>query len=204
MYERQGKFNEATNAFQQSYDIFDKLKDHRGQMVALSKLGSLYLEQGELNKAVIYLKDAFHLYESMEDDYKESHTLNTFGKFLTAAMHVVEATEYNQRVTHIYSQNKELQKIQSELSGMIKTGMVRLIRPAYDGDYHYGYIALDPDGDTPDKQNVVRMDSRFINMDGLVTGMRVQVAVKTLPDGKLVAKWVKVVSEELCHESGGV
>lgn len=44
--QRQGKFDEAVDAFQRSYDLLTKLGDERGQAMVLSRLGSVAQREG--------------------------------------------------------------------------------------------------------------------------------------------------------------
>lgn len=102
-----------------------------------------------------------------------------------------EAHDYCQRARHLAPKDRNLRQLEQELGTPLCLGTIKFIRAADYGDHLFGYVALDQ----VDREAQVdaRLDSRFVNLDGLVAGMRVQVAVSMDRWGKCVVKRIVAV-----------
>ncbi|MGB5686830.1 MAG: hypothetical protein WBM35_13525, partial [Candidatus Electrothrix sp.] len=79
--------------------------------------------------------------------------------------------------------------LQKDLERPQLTGTIKFIRPARDGDHHFGYIIMD------DGNEDVRFDSRYTDITGLATNVRVAVEVKINRYGGRVARSLHRLTE---------
>ena len=80
--QRQGKFDEAVDAFQRSYDLLVKLEDQRGQAMVLNSLGGVLQRQGKFDEAVDAFQRSYDISEKLGDERSLAMVLNSLGGVL--------------------------------------------------------------------------------------------------------------------------
>jgi len=75
----QGRFDEAVDAFQRSYDILESLEDERGQAMVLNSLGGVYQRQGRFDEAVDAFQRSVQIGEDLGDQRSLAMVLNSLG-----------------------------------------------------------------------------------------------------------------------------
>jgi tetratricopeptide (TPR) repeat protein len=79
IYSRQGQFENAIQAFEQSFKIEDQLGNTRGQAMVLTSLGCVYQRQGKFSKAISILCKSVQLANNMDDNRPLAMALNSLG-----------------------------------------------------------------------------------------------------------------------------
>jgi tetratricopeptide (TPR) repeat protein len=78
-FQRQGKFNEAVDAFQRSYEISERLKDDRSLAMVLNSLGGVYQRQGRFAEALDAFQRSYGLLVQRGDRRGQAMVLNSLG-----------------------------------------------------------------------------------------------------------------------------
>ncbi|MCI5193905.1 MAG: tetratricopeptide repeat protein [Candidatus Electrothrix sp. AU1_5] len=79
VYQRQGQFENAVEAFTKGYDLSVNLDDQRGQAMVLNSLGGVYQRLGKFDKAVEAFKKSYKLTVSFDDQRGQAMVLNSLG-----------------------------------------------------------------------------------------------------------------------------
>ncbi len=93
VYQRQGKFDEAVEAFQQSAIIEQEIGNQRGQAMVLNSLGGVYQRQGKFDKAIEMFQQSYDLLVKLSDKIGQAMVLFSFGKALLDHCEAPQATE---------------------------------------------------------------------------------------------------------------
>ncbi len=103
--QRQGKFDEAVDAFQRSYDLLVKVGDDHGKAMVLNSLGGVLQRQGKFDEAVSAFQKSYDISERL--DNKLSLAMVNFGmgkmyleedKLEEARNHLVISFEINEKL----------------------------------------------------------------------------------------------------------
>jgi len=79
VYQRQGKFDEAVQTFQQSAKIEEEINNQRGQAMVLNSLGGVYQRQGKFDEAVQTFQQSYELLVNVADERGQAMVLNSLG-----------------------------------------------------------------------------------------------------------------------------
>jgi len=100
VFQRQGKFDAAVEAFQQSAEIEERLGNQRGEAMVLNSLGGVYQRQGRFHEAVRVLQQSAGIEDLLGNQPGLAMVLNSLGgvfqrqgKFMTQSMLSSAATK---------------------------------------------------------------------------------------------------------------
>ncbi len=77
--QRQGKFDDAVDAFQRSYELLVKLGDDRGQAMVLNSLGGVLQRQGKFDDAVDAFQRSYELEIKLGNEPGQAKALTSLG-----------------------------------------------------------------------------------------------------------------------------
>jgi len=77
--QRQGRFPEAVDAFQRSYELEVELGNEPGQAKALTSLGGVYQRQGKLDESITFLKNGLGIEEKLGNKRGQAMIHNSLG-----------------------------------------------------------------------------------------------------------------------------
>src|SRR5262249_40311339 len=131
VYQRQGRFDDATDAFQKSLELGKEMATHRAMV--LSSWGKALLDHDQTEQAIEKLRASFEI----EEQLRKTIGLRVVTPPLVRALMKVdlheEALQYSLRALAIAPDDKRLLKVQEQLSQLqsistqtsIKTGRIK-------------------------------------------------------------------------------
>jgi len=93
VFQRQGRFEEAVDAFQRSYAISEELGDERGQAMVLNSLGGVLQRQGRFDEAEEAFWRSYSISEELGDQRSLAMVLNSLGGVLQRMRRFEEAED---------------------------------------------------------------------------------------------------------------
>lgn len=150
VYQRQGKFEEAVAAFQQSYAISEKLNYRLSLAMVNFSWGKTLLKHNKPQQAINKLKASFGINEDLQIVHGMRIVTPSLIRALVTIGQEAKAQEYCRRALKVAPGDKRLLRLQEQLSQKrivtdrteLKTGHVkRLIRNL--SGYLYGFIVPD-------------------------------------------------------------
>ena len=150
VYQRQGKFDEAVKAFQQSYHISDKLGDELSLAMVLFSHGKALLSYGYWDEAVIKLQKSFHINESLNNHQGIRIVTPSLIRGLASLNKINVAFEYCSRALIVAPNDRRLLSLQKQLfqhrhvsnQSVHKQGYIKKTIRNLAG-YLYGFIVPD-------------------------------------------------------------
>jgi len=148
VYQRQGKFEEAVQAFQRSLDLGKRMETHRAMV--LSSWGKALLEHGQPWPAIEKLKASFEIEERLRKIVGLQIVTSSLIRALTQVDLREEAQQYMDRALAIAPEDRRLLRLKEQFAQMYpvnseivrKKGSIKRIlrKPA---GYLYGFITPD-------------------------------------------------------------
>ena len=186
--QRQGRFDEAVDAFQRSYVILVEQGDEIGQAMVCFGIGKAFLSHGDIEKAALKFCKSFEINEALRNRQGVGIVAPTLSRALVKLGRRDEALTYCQRALAIAPKNRRLLELCDQLSSeaVLKQGLVKCVIRHPRG-YLYGFIV--PDDGSPD----IFFREGYVDLSELAEGVRVEVEVEQVPKGPR-ARNVRVIA----------
>lgn len=94
VHTHQGRYQQATDHYQQALTLFRELGDAEGQARALTNLGSVHFQQGRFQQATDHHHQAITLCREIGDRAGEAHALTYLGNVYQRQGHYGQAADY--------------------------------------------------------------------------------------------------------------
>ncbi|MBA2694602.1 MAG: tetratricopeptide repeat protein, partial [Actinobacteria bacterium] len=102
VYERQGRYQQATEHHQQALALFRELGDRVGEARPLGNLGLVYERQGRYQQATNHYQQALALFREIGDRVGEAHALRNLGVVYERQGRYQQATNHHQQALALF------------------------------------------------------------------------------------------------------
>jgi tetratricopeptide (TPR) repeat protein len=121
VYQRQGNFDEAVSAFEQSWKIKEAQGDEHGLGMVLNSLGGVYQRQGKFDKAVSAFEQSKEISERLNDERSLAMVLNSLGGVYQRQGNfsgAITAFEQSKEITERQGNERGLAMVLNSLGGV--------------------------------------------------------------------------------------
>jgi CHAT domain-containing protein/uncharacterized protein HemY len=106
-YRLLSQYDKAIGLYQKTLPIYQQIKDHNGEALALKRLGNVYDSLSQYDKAIGYYQQALTIYQQVKDHSGEAKILMNLGMAYGAVSQYEKAIAYYQQALTIYPQVKD-------------------------------------------------------------------------------------------------
>jgi tetratricopeptide (TPR) repeat protein/cold shock CspA family protein len=123
VFQRQGKFDEAVEAYQASQALFVEKEEERGRTMVLTSLGGVFQRQGKFDEAVEAFRGSADIEERIGNERGRTMVLNSLGGVLQRQGkfdEAVEAFEKSRKISEELDDKRSMAMVLTSLGGVLQ------------------------------------------------------------------------------------
>jgi tetratricopeptide (TPR) repeat protein len=143
---RFGEYEEATDLFQNAYNLYEELGDERSRAEMLNNLGAVHTQEEQWDKATEAFNDAMAAFKSLEDLDGQAQTLGNLGTMYRYQGDTEAAVQHLRQASDLFHEigDRDKEAATLHLLSRIRLGQARWLEAIH--FYDLGLACAEPPG----------------------------------------------------------